>query len=224
MSPPWPRRRRSPASARPYAKTNGSSTASELAAKLLDLVQEPARHGHRRHLAAGDLLALRDRLPVHHGEHRNRAESVDCVHELTAHTHEAAPRGDQPRLALHRRPGLETGRGQCRGQASGGLVLVHVAGLELDEVDLARAANRVQVRGGEHGTLAQSRRDVVHEHAAPHILRAHVLSLQPVRTHSWEHRYVRLYNTLTRRKEALAPVDAGGVKVYCCGPTVYRSA
>jgi len=33
---------------------------------------------------------------------------------------------------------------------------------------------------------------------------------------------VRLYNTLTRRKEELAPVDAGGVKVYSCGPTVYR--
>jgi len=33
---------------------------------------------------------------------------------------------------------------------------------------------------------------------------------------------VRLYNTLTRRKEELAPVDPGGVKVYSCGPTVYR--
>ena len=33
---------------------------------------------------------------------------------------------------------------------------------------------------------------------------------------------MRLYNTLTRRKEELAPVDAGGVKVYSCGPTVYR--
>jgi cysteinyl-tRNA synthetase len=33
---------------------------------------------------------------------------------------------------------------------------------------------------------------------------------------------VRLYNTLTRRKEELAPVSAGAVKVYSCGPTVYR--
>ncbi len=33
---------------------------------------------------------------------------------------------------------------------------------------------------------------------------------------------MRLYNTLTRRKEELAPVDAGGVTVYSCGPTVYR--
>jgi len=32
---------------------------------------------------------------------------------------------------------------------------------------------------------------------------------------------VRLYNTFTRRKEDLTPVDAGGVKVYSCGPTVY---
>jgi cysteinyl-tRNA synthetase len=33
---------------------------------------------------------------------------------------------------------------------------------------------------------------------------------------------VRLYNTLTRRKEELAPVSARAVKVYSCGPTVYR--
>jgi cysteinyl-tRNA synthetase len=33
---------------------------------------------------------------------------------------------------------------------------------------------------------------------------------------------VRLYNTLTRRKEELAPVEPGKVKVYSCGPTVYR--
>jgi cysteinyl-tRNA synthetase len=33
---------------------------------------------------------------------------------------------------------------------------------------------------------------------------------------------VRLYNTLARRKEELAPVSASGVKVYSCGPTVYR--
>jgi cysteinyl-tRNA synthetase len=33
---------------------------------------------------------------------------------------------------------------------------------------------------------------------------------------------VRLYNTLTRRKEELAPVEPDGVKVYSCGPTVYR--
>ena len=33
---------------------------------------------------------------------------------------------------------------------------------------------------------------------------------------------MRLYNTFTRRKEELAPIEAGRVKVYSCGPTVYR--
>jgi len=33
---------------------------------------------------------------------------------------------------------------------------------------------------------------------------------------------VRLYNTLTRRKDELAPVGLDGIKVYSCGPTVYR--
>ncbi|HEV2140459.1 MAG TPA: cysteine--tRNA ligase [Candidatus Dormibacteraeota bacterium] len=38
---------------------------------------------------------------------------------------------------------------------------------------------------------------------------------------------VRLYNTFTRRKEALRPlqqVDGGKVRIYSCGPTVYRFA
>ncbi|MBY0406660.1 MAG: cysteine--tRNA ligase [Rickettsiales bacterium] len=30
-----------------------------------------------------------------------------------------------------------------------------------------------------------------------------------------------LYNTLTRKKEAFAPLEAGHVKMYVCGPTVY---
>ena len=33
---------------------------------------------------------------------------------------------------------------------------------------------------------------------------------------------VRLYNTFTRRKEVLQPLEAGVVRMYSCGPTVYR--
>jgi cysteinyl-tRNA synthetase len=33
---------------------------------------------------------------------------------------------------------------------------------------------------------------------------------------------VRLYNTFTRTKEELAPLAAGTVRIYSCGPTVYR--
>lgn len=35
---------------------------------------------------------------------------------------------------------------------------------------------------------------------------------------------LRLYNTLTRTKEAFAPVDPGNVRMYVCGPTVYDYA
>jgi cysteinyl-tRNA synthetase len=34
---------------------------------------------------------------------------------------------------------------------------------------------------------------------------------------------MRLYNTLSRTVEELVPVEAGRVKMYACGPTVYRS-
>jgi cysteinyl-tRNA synthetase len=33
---------------------------------------------------------------------------------------------------------------------------------------------------------------------------------------------VRLYNTLTRQKEDLLPLEQGVVRIYSCGPTVYR--
>jgi cysteinyl-tRNA synthetase len=33
---------------------------------------------------------------------------------------------------------------------------------------------------------------------------------------------IQLYNTLTRKKEAFEPLEAGKVKMYVCGPTVYN--
>ena len=35
---------------------------------------------------------------------------------------------------------------------------------------------------------------------------------------------LRLYNTLTRKKEDFVPLDAGNVRMYVCGPTVYDRA
>jgi cysteinyl-tRNA synthetase len=35
---------------------------------------------------------------------------------------------------------------------------------------------------------------------------------------------ISLYNTLTRKKEAFAPIDANNVRMYVCGPTVYDYA
>ncbi|MFP3033299.1 MAG: cysteine--tRNA ligase, partial [Wolbachia sp.] len=35
---------------------------------------------------------------------------------------------------------------------------------------------------------------------------------------------VRLYNTLTKKKELFTPIDKDHVKMYVCGPTVYNTA
>ncbi len=35
---------------------------------------------------------------------------------------------------------------------------------------------------------------------------------------------LRLYNTLTRRKEDFTPLDPSNVRMYVCGPTVYDFA
>ena len=33
-----------------------------------------------------------------------------------------------------------------------------------------------------------------------------------------------IYNTLTRQKEEFKPIDKKEVKIYSCGPTVYKNA
>ena len=33
---------------------------------------------------------------------------------------------------------------------------------------------------------------------------------------------MKLYNTLTRKKEEFVPITPGEVKMYSCGPTVYN--
>src|SRR5690348_17623233 len=33
---------------------------------------------------------------------------------------------------------------------------------------------------------------------------------------------MRIYNTLTRRVEEIVPLEAGCIRMYSCGPTVYR--
>ena len=35
---------------------------------------------------------------------------------------------------------------------------------------------------------------------------------------------LKVYNTLTRKKEIFAPIKAGQVGMYSCGPTVYKPA
>src|SRR6185312_9661502 len=35
---------------------------------------------------------------------------------------------------------------------------------------------------------------------------------------------LRLYNTLTRRKEDFSPINSDAVRLYVCGPTVYDVA
>ena len=33
---------------------------------------------------------------------------------------------------------------------------------------------------------------------------------------------MKIYNTMTRKKEELTPITENTVKIYCCGPTVYN--
>jgi len=33
---------------------------------------------------------------------------------------------------------------------------------------------------------------------------------------------MKIYNTLTRKKEELVPIESGKVRIYACGPTVYN--
>ena len=95
-------------------------------------------------------------------------------------------------------------------------------------MDVARLLDPGQVLGGEHCPLTQIGPQVVDEDAAGHVLFSCV-GTQSVSLHYWQHRFglqapapIRLYNTFTRTKEPLAPAAPGIVRIYSCGPTVYR--
>jgi len=79
-------------------------------------------------------------------------------------------RGDQARLALHRRLRLEAGVGQRGGQPLRCNILVNVTRLELDHVNIAGLLYPCQVLGGQNGPLAQVGAQVVDQYAADHIL------------------------------------------------------
>src|SRR5579864_9323693 len=34
---------------------------------------------------------------------------------------------------------------------------------------------------------------------------------------------MKIYNTLTRRVEEIVPIESGKIRMYSCGPTVYRN-
>jgi len=67
---------------------------------------------------------------------------------------------------LHRRLGLETRPGERHGEPSPSLVLVQVARLELDDVDLAALPQAFDVLLAQDRALAQVGAEVVDEHAS----------------------------------------------------------
>jgi cysteinyl-tRNA synthetase len=198
-----------------------------LAGDPLGLLDEAPGHRHRRDLAPGDFLALSHRLAVHEREHRYVAEGVDRVDQLRSHTHEAAPSRDQPGLALDGSSSFEVRRQERCREPSGGDVLVEVAFFQLDDMNLASVTNEVEVLGREHGAFAQVGTEVVDQYASFYVLDAGAPALQPVSSHYCNDRFdpmttVRLYNTLSRQKEELRPPEQEAIRIYSCGPTVYR--
>jgi cysteinyl-tRNA synthetase len=108
---------------------------------------------------------------------------------------------------------------------------MYVSGLELHHVDLASLVNTVKVARLEDRTLAQVRPEVVDEHASFNVARLGGSPLEANRLHlnasietAVSLPIVRLYNTFTRRKDELRPLADGVVRIYSCGPTVYRYA
>ena len=53
-------------------------------------------------------------------------------------------------------------------------------------------------------------------------MREAVRAVPAVRKNKKEEKTMKIYNTLSRRKEEFVPVEPGKVKMYVCGPTVYN--
>jgi hypothetical protein len=71
---------------------------------------------------------------------------------------------DQSSLALDGRLRLEAGSRQGGCQPSRSLVLMEVAWLQLDKVDLARLPDALEVPASKHCPFAQIRAEVVDQH------------------------------------------------------------
>jgi cysteinyl-tRNA synthetase len=104
---------------------------------------------------------------------------------------------------------------------------MQVVGFQLDDVNLSRLPHAIEVLLREHSALAEVVPQVVHEHASFYIGGAGGWPFKLECTHYCEHRFdlmttVRVYNTLTRQKEDLRAIQPGMVRIYSCGPTVYR--
>jgi cysteinyl-tRNA synthetase len=94
-------------------------------------------------------------------------------------------------------------------------------------VNFACLPDAVEIAGREHRAFAQVGSEVVNEYASFYVPCAGGPALQPVGSHYCNDRFdpmttVRLYNTLSRQKEELPPPEQGAIRIYSCGPTVYR--
>jgi len=142
------------------------------------------RHGDRRHLAASDLVSGLDRLAVKKCEERDPGEGVDLAYKLSVDAQQAAPRGDEPVLALSRT--LNPQRTEFRygiRKPAPSFVLVDVTGLELDSVHLGMTAQERYVPGAKHRPFAEVGAKVMGEHAALDIRRLDQRSIQSNRLH-----------------------------------------
>ena len=172
-------------------------------------------------------FAFRHRLTVHQREQGHVPERIDRIDQVCAHSHQPAPLRDQPRLALHWGLRLQVGGRQRCGQPPGRQILVQVAGFELDNMNFAEGPHSVEVAARKGSAFAEVGAQVVDEDAAVDVGDRGRGALQPVRSHYCEHRFdlmaaLRLYNTLSRQKEELRPLRDGVIRIYSCGPTVYR--
>src|SRR5262245_12948285 len=159
------------------------------------------------------------------------SERVDGVDDVRLDAHEPADLRDQARLALQGSGRLQPRAGQRRCEPSGRDVLVEVAGLQLDDMDLARLPDALEVALLEHGPLAQVGAQVVDEYASFYVcgvggrpVEADGLHLSASIERGMNRPRVLLYNTFSRHKEELRPVAERAVRIYSCGPTVYRYA
>ena len=111
------------------------------------------------------------------------AKRVDGIDHIASHPDEAAPAGDQARLALDGLRWLEAGTGQRDGKASRGRVLVDVTWLKLDDVYLSAFAHTVDVLRVQDGALPEVWPKVVDEHASFYVLERRGTSVEAQRFH-----------------------------------------
>src|SRR5665811_373657 len=137
-------------------RLDGDDGVIERLGKGARLIQHRLLDGDGGDLGAGDVVPLADRQAVDGGDSCYTGQQVELNHGVAVDAEESPAGAVEIGAALHRWADLDPGAGDEVGERDRGIVLMHIAGFELDGVDRAiERGEGGEIVGGNAVSLAE---------------------------------------------------------------------